>query len=124
MKVKKLACVALVATSLTAAGAALAQDSDGVIKVKSAYSMDETIARIKDDIAKKGIMFFSAVDQQSLAAKAGIELGFRTREQVARFFDGLELVPPGLVTATEWGTPGNMPESEPSGIYAGVARIP
>jgi len=36
--------------------------------------MDETIARIKDDIAQKGIMFFSAVDQQGLAAKAGIEL--------------------------------------------------
>ena len=48
--------------------------ADGVIKVKSAYSMDETIARIKDDISKKGIMFFSAVDQQQLAAKAGIEL--------------------------------------------------
>ena len=31
--------------------------------------MDETIARIKDDIAQKGIMFFSAVDQQQLAAK-------------------------------------------------------
>jgi uncharacterized protein (DUF302 family) len=74
MNVKKLACVALVATSLAAAGAALAQDSDGVIKVKSGYPMDETIARIKDDIAKKGIMFFSVIDQQSLAAKAGIEL--------------------------------------------------
>ena len=34
----------------------------------------ETIVRIKDDIARKGITFFSAVDQQALAAKAGIEL--------------------------------------------------
>jgi uncharacterized protein (DUF302 family) len=33
-----------------------------------------TIARIKADIAKKGIMFFSAVDQQQLAASAGIKL--------------------------------------------------
>ena len=74
MNIRKLAGAALVAASLVASGAALAQGSDGVIRVKSAYSMDETIARIKDDIAKKGIMFFSAVDQQSLAAKAGIEL--------------------------------------------------
>jgi hypothetical protein len=56
-------------------------------------------------------------------AKGGIELGFRTRPEVERFFDGLELVPPGLVTATEWGVPGQMPASEDSGIYAGVARI-
>jgi uncharacterized protein (DUF302 family) len=74
MNIRKLAGAAIVAASLAASGAALAQASDGVIKVKSAYSMDDTIARIKDDIAKKGIMFFSAVDQQSLAAKAGIEL--------------------------------------------------
>jgi uncharacterized protein (DUF302 family) len=52
---------------------ALAAD-DGLIKVRSAYSMDETIARIRKDIADKGIMFFSAVDQQQLAAKAGITL--------------------------------------------------
>jgi hypothetical protein len=56
-------------------------------------------------------------------AKGGIQLGFRTRAEVARFFDGLELVPPGLVTATEWVTsaPASVPEG--SGIYAGVARV-
>jgi uncharacterized protein (DUF302 family) len=47
---------------------------DGIVKVKSAYSMDETIARVKQDIATKGIMFFSAVDQYKLAADAGINL--------------------------------------------------
>jgi hypothetical protein len=56
-------------------------------------------------------------------AKGGIELGFRTRAEVERFFDGLDLVPPGLVTATEWGAPGRLPEPEDSGIYAGVARV-
>lgn len=72
--------VALALASSTVAGAqgsndaAVAVGSDGVIKVKSAYSMDETIARIKRDIAAKGIMFFSSVDQQKLAADAGIEL--------------------------------------------------
>jgi uncharacterized protein (DUF302 family) len=47
---------------------------DGLIKVRSAYPVDETIARIRADIAAKGIMLFSAVDQQQLAAKAGITL--------------------------------------------------
>ena len=36
--------------------------------------MDETIARIKKDIADKGIMFFCAIDQAKLAADAGIKL--------------------------------------------------
>ena len=36
--------------------------------------MDETIARIRKDIADKGIMFFQAVDQSKLAAAAGIQL--------------------------------------------------
>ncbi|MEU7424887.1 SAM-dependent methyltransferase [Streptomyces sp. NPDC040750] len=56
-------------------------------------------------------------------AKGGIRLGFRTRAGVLRFFDGLDLVEPGLVTATEWfkGTPAPAPEG--SGIYAGVARV-
>ena len=74
---RKMLSAALVAVAFSMSTATLAQTSagtDGVIKVKSAYSMNETIARIKDDIAKKGIMFFAAVDQQDLAAKAGIEL--------------------------------------------------
>ncbi|MES9525450.1 SAM-dependent methyltransferase [Streptomyces capoamus] len=56
-------------------------------------------------------------------ARGGIQLGFRSRAQVTRFFDGLDLVPPGLVTATEWGAPASEAEPEGSGIYAGVARV-
>ena len=44
------------------------------MRVKSAYPMIETIRRLKTDIAAKGIMFFSEVDQAKLAAGAGIEL--------------------------------------------------
>jgi uncharacterized protein (DUF302 family) len=48
--------------------------TDGVVRVKSAYGVEDTIARLKADIAGKGIMFFSAVDQSKLAADAGITL--------------------------------------------------
>ena len=69
---------ALLALSIAlAAPSAFAQSAvgtDGLIKVRSAYPMDETIARIRKDIAAKGIMFFSAVDQAQLAANAGIQL--------------------------------------------------
>jgi uncharacterized protein (DUF302 family) len=48
--------------------------ASGIVKVKSAYSVPATIARIRRDVAGKGIMFFSEVDQAQLAANAGIEL--------------------------------------------------
>lgn len=47
---------------------------DGIVRVKSAYSMEETIARLKEDVAAKGIMFFDEIDQQKLAAQAGINV--------------------------------------------------
>jgi uncharacterized protein (DUF302 family) len=47
---------------------------DGVVRVRSSYPMQETIERIKQDIASKGIMFFSETDQAALAAAAGVKL--------------------------------------------------
>lgn len=68
-----LAAMALSAVPLASAQSA-APAADGIVRVKSAYPMDETVARIRDDIAKKGITFFAAVDQRQLAAGAGIAL--------------------------------------------------
>jgi S-adenosyl methyltransferase len=60
--------------------------------------------------------------------QGGEPLVARSREQITRFFDGLELVEPGLVTTSRW-----RPEPKPSGEpedaeevaqYAGVARKP
>jgi uncharacterized protein (DUF302 family) len=73
----------MVSTLQRVAGAALvtlavalpAQAADnGVVRVKSAYSMEESIARVKADVAAKGITFFNEIDQSALAAKAGIAL--------------------------------------------------
>ena len=47
---------------------------DGVVRLKSAYSMEESIARVKADIAAKGITFFNEIDQSALARKSGIAL--------------------------------------------------
>jgi uncharacterized protein (DUF302 family) len=47
---------------------------NGIVRVKSAYPFDETVNRIKQDVASKGIMFFFAVDQSKLASHAGIKL--------------------------------------------------
>jgi uncharacterized protein (DUF302 family) len=48
--------------------------NDGVITVKSAFPIGETIERLKKDIADKGIKFFDEIDQSKLAADAGITL--------------------------------------------------
>jgi uncharacterized protein (DUF302 family) len=48
--------------------------ADGLIKVRSAYPMAETVERLRADIAAKGILFFQAVDQADLAKTAGIDL--------------------------------------------------
>jgi len=50
----------------------------------------------------------------------------RSREEIARFFDGLELVPPGLVYLNEW-QPDTLPnEAEPGAtlMLCGVGRKP
>jgi hypothetical protein len=51
----------------------------------------------------------------------------RGRAEIARFFDGLELVPPGLVYLHEW-RPDSLPKgSDPPGgslMLCGVARKP
>ncbi|MFL6797757.1 MAG: DUF302 domain-containing protein [Xanthobacteraceae bacterium] len=70
-----LCCAALIAGSTaflpTDAGSG---GTDGIITVVSAYRLTETVERLKSDIAEKGIMFFSEIDQAKLAGQAGIEL--------------------------------------------------
>jgi SAM-dependent methyltransferase len=49
----------------------------------------------------------------------------RSREEVAEFFDGLEVVPPGLVKAVDWHPDGREEEQSPDWFeYGGVARKP
>jgi uncharacterized protein (DUF302 family) len=49
--------------------------SDGdVVKIQSAFPLGETLARLKEDIAGKKLMFFSEINQSQLAAEAGLKL--------------------------------------------------
>jgi uncharacterized protein (DUF302 family) len=74
-KARALAALAgTVAVAVAAATARSAGPGDGIVRVKSAYGVAETIDRLKADITAKGIMFFSAIDQSKLAADAGIPL--------------------------------------------------
>ena len=49
---------------------------------------------------------------------------FRTYDDIAPMFAGLELVEPGLVGAPQWRPDSGVRSLGPDGVYAGVARRP
>ncbi|MEU1466874.1 SAM-dependent methyltransferase [Streptomyces sp. NPDC005761] len=62
-------------------------------------------------------------ETESAYRKGAIALRMRTRAEVEQFFEGLELVEPGLVPATEWYREEPAPVVERSGFYVGVGRV-
>ena len=64
VRIIQLCSALLFACALTASSsvATMAGD-DGIVRVKSAYPIGETIERLKKDIADKGIKFFNEIDQ-------------------------------------------------------------
>ena len=73
-RAKFLRLSGLTAAALVISPEAMPKSNDGIVRVKSSYNFQETIARLKKDIAAKGIRFFSEIDQTELAAEAGIKL--------------------------------------------------
>ncbi len=74
VRIAKLSSAALVLFTALSSSASAQVGADGIVRVKSAYSVPESVARIQKDIAGKGIMYFSTVDQAELAGNAGIKL--------------------------------------------------
>jgi len=66
---------ALPAQAATPVASATAQ---GVVKQRSDYGFDETVVRLKADIAAKGIRFFDEIDHQKLGAGANLPIGRST----------------------------------------------
>ena len=67
----------ILAPALTVAKAATpveAAVAEGVIKQRSDYGFDETVTRLKADIAMKGIKFFDEIDQSELGAGANLPI--------------------------------------------------
>ena len=44
----------------------------GVVRIASTHSVDETVARVKADVAAKGVHFFSEIDQSELGKAANV----------------------------------------------------
>lgn len=74
------AALALAPFAFIAAAPAAAQTSapqaapaQGVIRLKSANSFDETLVRLKADVQTKGIRFFDTIDQSGLGAQVNLK---------------------------------------------------
>jgi uncharacterized protein (DUF302 family) len=69
-----LALALCASASAVAAPAPPPAADSGVNRVRSLYGVDETVARLKADVAAKGVKWFSETDQSELAKGAGITL--------------------------------------------------
>jgi SAM-dependent methyltransferase len=94
------------------------------------------VARIMDAVPPGSYLVISHAgsdlrDQQTLDSLREIvtqmvrlQPGFRDREQVLRFFDGLDLVEPGLVRVEEWRRDPAAEVADRSTLWCAVARKP
>ncbi|MEW2545786.1 SAM-dependent methyltransferase [Streptomyces sp. NPDC047002] len=91
----------------------------------------EVVAALRDALPAGSFLVLSHAtgdfadrsDAQAVYQGATASLNLRSRDEVARLFDGFELVEPGLVQVPFWrpeGTP--PPGSAEIGFYGGVAR--
>ena len=72
------ASLSLIPAAPAFAQAAIEAPADGVVRMKSANSFDETLVRLKADVQAKGIRFFDAIDQAALGAQANLKTGRST----------------------------------------------
>lgn len=93
------------------------------------------VARLMDAVAPGSylVIVHAASDIQAAAVaeharrynqRSPAPITLRNREQIARFFDGLELTGRGLVPLAQWWDPGQGETGPVSGLsgYAGIAR--
>jgi len=78
--IRRLFCItALVASAATATPASAATptaaaEANGVLRLASSHSVEDTVARIKQSVEAKGIRYFIAIDQQQLGASANLPI--------------------------------------------------
>ena len=77
-----------------------------------------TISHAASDINAEAMAKMAASLNQTMAEK----VTFRDRPAVSRFFDGLDLVEPGLVQASKWRPASEEEANRPAALWAGVAR--
>ena len=99
--------------------------------LKEEEKPEEIVATLRDALAPGSYLIFSHAtgdfadrgDAAAVYSKATATMNLRTRTEIERFFDGFELIEPGLAQVPFWRpdtTP--PPRSQEIGFYGGVAR--
>ncbi|MBW8733256.1 MAG: DUF302 domain-containing protein [Asticcacaulis sp.] len=106
-KLKLMAIAAVLATTAvhtpaTAAPLPAPAADSGIVRVQSAYGVDETVARIEAAVAAKGIKFFSEIDQSALAQGAGISLPRSTLVQFGNPPLGIQFLTANPYSGLDW----------------------
>src|SRR2546430_1913044 len=73
-----------------------------------------------------GLQLAASARPRNLASRLNelmpAKLRFRSHAEVARFFEGLDLVEPGLVRVPEWRPDSDADRANPAAVWGGVAR--
>jgi len=78
--IRRLFCITVLlagsasATAASAATPTAATQANGVLRLASSHTVDDTVARIKQSVEAKGIRYFIAIDQQQLGASANLPI--------------------------------------------------
>jgi hypothetical protein len=96
----------------------------------------ELVGRLRDALAPGSFVAVSQATHDHLTAeerarsatsnqRSGVRFRARSAEEFGRFFTGLELVPPGITSVVEWGTPIAPPRSlvTSTSMLGGVGRV-
>jgi len=79
-----------------------AAPADGVVKQRSDYGFDETVSRLKADIAAKGIRFFAEIDQTKLGESASLPINRSTLLMFGNPPLGVQFLQSNPVAGLDW----------------------
>jgi uncharacterized protein (DUF302 family) len=102
----------------TANRAAPAVFEDGLVRIKVDYPLPDTITRMKEDIAAKGIMMFSTIDQAKLAADTGIALRPSTLLVLGNPALGIQFITSKAQSGLDWPIRLLVQEDEHGQVWA------
>jgi uncharacterized protein (DUF302 family) len=91
--------------------------AEGVIKQNSDFAFDETVDRIKGDIAKKGIRFFDEIDHTQLGASADLPLN---RSKLLLFGNpplGVQFLQANPVAGLDWPVRMLVTQDDDGGVW-------
>jgi S-adenosyl methyltransferase len=80
-----------------------------------------TISHAASDISPEAMA--EMIRRMNVHLAEGNHVG-RTRDVVAGFFSGLDLLEPGVVKVTQWRPSSEMESEGPTSLWGGVARKP